>query len=295
MNAEKSSLVHQGPSSAVELAGSGRDALGRFPQLWTVEKALEKSKQFQTRKEFRHNCRSAYAYLVKKKKTSLLKFENEVKLHLVDYFDVICDIKKCTTRSDLFKNYPSSYSAVFNHMHLKIIYDSHFGRGKTSKWWNDERAIAEAKKYKQRSDFSKLSSGAYEYVLRNGIEEKAFAHMDSLNSDYDSVYIWVSDRTENGKTIAKVGVTSKRLGFERIKSVSRKSGIRAVSVYMMETSTALDVERDIKRKYPQVGLSGFNGCTEFISITEEELKILTGDGNWKIKGQKLGLKAAKVA
>src|SRR5690554_1201368 len=286
MNAEKSSLVHQGPSSAVELAGRGRDALGRFPQLWTVERALEKSKQFQTRKDFRVNCRSAYAYLVKKKKTHLLKFETEVKLHLVDYFDVICDIKKCTTRSELFKKYPSSYAAVFNHEKLKQIYNSHFGRGKTSKWWNNERAIAEAKKYKHRSDFSRLSSGAYEYVLRNGIEQQAFAHMERLKSDYDSVYIWVSDKIENGKYLAKVGVTSKRLGFERIKSVSRKSGIRAAAIYMMETKNALDVERKIKSKYPQAGLTGFNGCTEFISITEEELKNLTGDGNWKINDQK---------
>lgn len=295
MSAEKSSTVHQGPSSAVELAGSERDALGRFPQIWTVERALEESKKFQTRKEFRNNCRSAYAYLVKKKKTSLLRFEKEVKLHNVDYFNVICDIKKCTTRSELFKNYPSSYAAVFNHEHLKRIYNSHFGRGKTSKWWNNERAIEEAKKYRQRSDFSKLSSGAYEYVLRNGIEQQAFAHMESLTSDYDSVYIWVSDKIENGKYLAKVGVTSKRLGLERIKSVSRKSGIRAASLYMMETKRALDVEREIKIKYPKIGLTGFNGCTEFISITEEELKNLTGDGKWKIKDQKLGLKAAKVA
>ena len=295
MNAEKSSLVHQGPSSAAELAGSGRDAQGRFPQLWTVEKALEKSKEFSTRKQFRNSCRSAYAYLVKKKKTNLLKFETEVKLNLVDYFDVICDIKKCTTRSELFKNYPSSYAAVFNHDQLKIIYNSHFGRGKTSKWWSNERAIAEAKKYKQRSDFSRLSSGAYEYVLRNGIEQQAFAHMESLTSDYDSVYIWVSDKIEKGKYLAKVGVTSKRLGFERIKSVSRKSGIRAAAIYMMDTSRALDVEREIKSKYPKAGLTGFNGCTEFISITGKELKNLTGDGNWKIKDQKLGLKAAKVA
>jgi len=295
MNAEKSSLVHQGPSSAVELAGSGRDAQGRFPQLWTVEKALEKSKEFSTRKQFRNSCRSAYAYLVKKKKTNLLKFEKEVKLHLVDYFEAICNIKSCKSRNDLKISYPSSYAAVFNHKVLKDIYDSHFGRGKTSKWWNNERAIAEAKKYRQRSDFSRLSSGAYEYVLRNGIEQQAFAHMESLNSDYDSVYIWVSDKIEKGKCLAKVGVTSKRLGFERIKSVSRKSGIRVAAIYMMDTSRALDVEREIKSKYPKAGLTGFNGCTEFISITGKELKNLTGDGNWKIKDQKLGLKAAKVA
>jgi len=184
---------------------------------------------------------------------------------------------------------------VFNHKVLRDIYDSHFGRGKTSKWWNNERAIAEAKKYRQRSDFSKLSSGAYEHVLRNGIEQQAFAHMESLNSDYDSVYIWVSDRIVNGKLLAKVGVTSERLGIERIKSVSRKSGICAVSIYMMETKKALDVEREIKSKYPQAGITGFNGCTEFISLTGKELNKLTGDGKWKIKDQKLGLKAAKVA
>lgn len=294
MSAVKNSMEPQELFTAEVLAGSERDALGRFPQIWTVERALEESKKFQTRKEFRNNCRSAYAYLVKKKKTSHLRFEKEVKLHIVDYFNVICDIKKCKTRSELLKNYRSSYSAVFNHEKLKVIYNNHFGRGKTSRWWNKERSISEAKKYTQRSEFSKLSNGAYEYVIRNSLEDQAFAHMDSLNSDYDSVYIWLSDRSVDGKLIAKVGVTSARLGIERIKSVSKKSGIRAVSAYLMEAKNALDIEREIKNKYPKAGLTGFNGCTEFISITEEELKELTGGGEWKFKDQILGLKVEKA-
>src|SRR5690554_535603 len=178
MSAVKNSTEQRERSIAAELAGKERDELGRFPQKWSVETALERSKLYATRKEFRTKNKSAYAYLVRKKKTHLLKFEKEVKLHRVDYFDVICDIKKCKTRSELKEKYSASHAASFNHDLLKRVYDDHFGRGKTTRWWTNERAISEAKKYTQRSLFLRGSPGAYEYILKAGIQDKAFSHME---------------------------------------------------------------------------------------------------------------------
>lgn len=281
MSVEKSSLEQQEQCIAVEHAGKERDAQGRFPRKWSVDLAVSISMLHKTRKEFRQKDSGAYRYLANKGLLHLISFETEVRVHRVDYFQVICEIKRCKTRTEFNERHPKSYAAVFNHQLLHDVYNSHFGRGATTKYWNKERAISSAKKHKTKNSLRLAEPGAYVYILNNNLSSVAFSHMTREKSDYDVVYLWVAEEKIDGKNLVKVGVTSKRLGKERVSSVSRKSGINVKRLLEINTDKALEIEGSIKRENESAGLSGFNGCSEFMIIGDQELDNIEKEYKWK--------------
>lgn len=250
------------------LAGRERDEKGRIPKYWTPEKAISESKKYKTRKSFALNCQGGYQYLVRKKLLHLISFEVEVKRHFIPDFEVICAIKSCKTRTEMSERFSGEYSAVFRRKYLKEIYHEHFGRGKTSKYWNHKRVRDEALKYSTKGEFSKKSSGAYEYAINNGILDDVCAHMEVILSDYNCVYIW----KVSGRNIYKVGVTSERLGEERIYSVSRKSGLPAEGIIISKSGRALEAEKELMKIGLSANFHGFNGSSEFRVFSDNDYK-----------------------
>lgn len=61
-----------------------------------------------------------------------------------------------------------------------------------------------------------------------GIIEEIRQHMERPLSDRDTVYIWraVNERY-NGNSVYKIGITSARLGKQRITEVTKASGSKA--------------------------------------------------------------------
>lgn len=270
MSVIKSSTVRRAPGIAAVLAGRERDERGRIPQIWSTKKALEESKKFNSRKSFRINGSGGYQYLVRKKLIYLVSFDSEVKRASLSDFDIICAIKSCKTRTEMSERFNGEYSAVFRRKHLKPLYHEHFGRGKTSKHWDDDKALAESKKYSTRSAFSKCSQGAYSYVMDNDISHEAFSHMERITSDFDSVYIWCAGYLDSGIGVYKIGVTSIRLGTWRIDNVAVKSGFSPHGLIIAKSRSALKAEKNLMKIGKSAGMTGFTGSSEFRLMTNKE-------------------------
>lgn len=115
----------------------------------------------------------------------------------------------------------------------------------------------------------KRHSGAVSFAVKKGFWPAIVSHMDRLNSDYDAIYMW--GYADGGDMVCKFGVTSQRLGTERIDSVSRKSGINPEFLILAKSNKALDAERSLKNIGRHEHLSGFNGSTEFRRLKPHEL------------------------
>lgn len=272
MSAKKSSTGHHAPSIAEVLAGRERDEKGRIPQVWTIKKALAESEKFKTRKEFRTLSNSAYQYLIRKNSTHLMSFSTEIKRHRLSDFDVICAIKSCQTRDEMRKRFSGEHSAASKRKHLSVIFNDHFGRGKTNRYWSKEKVMLVAKDYSSRSDFCYENAGAYDYAMNNGFLDEACAHMESLKSDYDSVYMWCA----NGVDVYKVGVTSQRLGEWRIGNVSKKSGLNPSGLIIVKSNRALEAEKKLMKIGISANLSDFNGSSEFRIFSDVEYQEAYG-------------------
>lgn len=246
-----------------------RDALGRIPQKWDCESALEESKKYNSKKEFRTKSNPAYQYLVKHKMLNRVMLPG--KRHRLDTWEIFCSLKKSASWTEFREMFPKEYTAF--HKRKSTIHETaflHLGMSKTSKRWTKEAIKEEAKKYNHKSDFIRLSSGAYTAALNQKIIDEVCEHMISLQSDFDCVYMWVA-KNEKHRSLVKFGVTSKRLGNTRINFVESKSGYKAISLTIADCSNALSVEKELKSIGVNAGLTGFSGSTEFYWLDKNQI------------------------
>ncbi len=106
-----------------------------------------------------------------------------------------------------------------------------------------------------------------------GIIEEIRQHMERPLSDRDTVYIWraVNERY-NGNSVYKIGITSARLGKQRITEVTKASGSKAELIVMAEMpGQAVEVEAKLLTMGDSPGYTGFCGATEFRALSDNEL------------------------
>lgn len=289
MSAEKNFTGRLAPSSAVGLAGRGRDEKGRIPAKWTIENALKEASKYKTKKEFKLKSNGAYQYLVRKKSLYLISGMEEIKRHRVSDWDVICAIKSCQSRTEMQRRFYGEYCAAIRRDHLRFIYQNHFGRGKTTRYWTKEKVLECAGRFEMRSDFARRESGAYNYAYANGYLEEVCSHMDRRLSEYDVAYFWVSEeKKEGGSRLVKVGVTSKRLGLTRIYQVARKHRLTPLEIFTFESKDALSIEKEMKKLGDSAGFSGVDGSSEFYYMNDEEIRTLKEMHQWKNREVKAG-------
>lgn len=262
------------------LSGIKRDEFGRIPSIWTKEKVILEATKYSCKKDFRLKSNSAYQYAVKH------KFINEINIHTnkrhrVTDWDVFCSVKKSNSIFEFRTLYSKEYYAYTKRKkryHHSLT--SHMPRSKTERYWDHEKTYQEAKKYKYKSDFSRNSSGAYDYAMKNGILKDVTSHMDSLTSDFNVVYIWTAKKKGSYRVI-KVGVTSKRLGLTRIFFVARKSGFSPAEVVTVDCSDALSIERKLLSMGEPANLDGFSGSSEFVKVNDNQYeKIIEEVSKW---------------
>jgi hypothetical protein len=184
----------------------------------------------------------------------------------------------------------------------------------TRTYWSVDTALKEAQKYESRWEFQKGSGGAYRFLWKRDLLDKAFepyevnswcyetvkevasklpdrkslkreypgAHkyaythgilnelfggtLNTPSCDNDVVYLW---RPKGYKNVYKVGITSKRLGDERIRYVSRKSMLEVDEVIFIETDNARQLEEQILSESDPYGFfPSFSGSTEFRIIQD---------------------------
>ncbi len=175
----------------------------------------------------------------------------------------------CISRSQFKKEYSSMYAYAVKTKTLKEVIK---GLPKQFVDWNDEIAMKVALKYNSREDLKRGNSKAYEYIQkRSANRDKFYMHMEwNSQSDNNVIYIWKVIGLDN---VYKIGVTSSRLGSIRIEEVAKGGGLQYdIKVIAAVVGKATDIETrllSIGTKYTFT--QSFNGCTEFRTLTDQEL------------------------
>lgn len=190
-----------------------------------------------------------------------------VKAHIHPFCTIWKAAKDCSSRGEFKKKYPQMHMAAHKRGIFKSVC-SHMPAARTAPKWSLCKVYNLARQYSTQGEFIKNHSGAMDYAVSKGILPLITAHMERLNSDYDAVYIW--GYADGADLVCKIGVTSQRLGMERIKSVSQKSGLPCEFVILAKSDKALDAERALKEIGQHEPLSGFNGATEFRRFKRQE-------------------------
>lgn len=199
-----------------------------------------------------------------------------VKRHRLTDEELISCIDSFSSYSEFraSKEYSTALKRGFGEYAISVL-----GFGLTTKRWNAETCISEAKKYSSRSDFSKGSSGAYDAALSIGILEDCCKHMTRPLTDADVVYMWGEKRIND--YICKIGITSSRLGYERIVSVSRKSSVSLDFCYMIKTNDARCIEKEILNSSLEFDVGeDINGWTEFRVISSTDMNEILRMYEW---------------
>ena len=140
-------------------------------------------------------------------------------------------------------------------------------------YWSYEIITEEAAKYSSRVEFQRGNSMAYRAAVKLGIIEEISQHMERPLSDKDAVYIWraINERY-NGNPVYKIGITSARLGKQRITEGAWSSGSKAELIVMAKMpGKAVEVEAELLTLGDNPGYSGFCGSTEFRALSDNDL------------------------
>lgn len=175
---------------------------------------------------------------------------------------------KCQTRAQFSDKFGSEYMAASKRGWLPKL-TVHMEPPATRGKWTLCRAIKESKKFDSLSEFTKASSGCVDFIKRTGIRDIIYSRFERKQSDFDAVYLW-GKISSNGSAIVKYGITSVRLGYERINFVSQRSGIKAEFVILAKCRNAIDCEKELS-KIGRPALVPVSGGSEFRMISLSEL------------------------
>ena len=145
-------------------------------------------------------------------------------------------------------------------------------RSKAYLKWTEAAIRAEAAKYTCKGDFETFSRGASERARKMGIiDDLGLASYPP--SDNDAIYIWRAVGVfHNGLPVYKVGVTSWRLGNQRIEQVAKETGMQPDIIFVERTSCkASVVEKKLLHLGEPCGFTGFNGASEFRAMSPAAL------------------------
>lgn len=175
---------------------------------------------------------------------------------------------RCESYGDFRTSYPLEYLIASRRKILPKIKEK-LGLGATSKKWCNSNCKSEANKYISRSEFATGSSGAYDYALKNGIMDECCEHMIKPKGESNVVYMWGGQ--VDGRVVVKVGVTSKRLGKNRLDFVIGKYSGPIDFVFALEAKNARKIEKSILSAGGVIDVGCFNGSTEFRSMTWDDV------------------------
>ena len=175
----------------------------------------------------------------------------------------------CAGRGDWSKTDNAAYQAA---LRLGWIDTNFPSRKPRQSKWTPESCLEIAKKYSFQKQWQQNHPASFYAAYRGGWLESCTAHMgDSPRapSDNNCIYIWRSQIP----SVYKIGVTSQRLGTERIDRCTKNSSMRCLEIVLLESvDNALSVERQLlDLGAPFTGATG-DGRTEFRVLSEFDLQ-----------------------
>lgn len=108
--------------------------------------------------------------------------------------------------------------------------------------------------------------------MRKGWLDAMCSHMeDRATSDSNAVYIWRAvGAWFNGKQVFKIGITSQRLGLERIMRTAKRDKLEVDLRLLVPCEDAASVEKAMLAYGDDPKLRVTDGFTEFRALSEDE-------------------------
>ena len=228
-----------------------------IPRKWTLDNLINEANKYSTLKDFRTGSESAYkAYLTQGKPQEVSSLFCGVRTFWTEE-SATQEAKRYNSRWDFQQKSGGAYRFLWK---LDLL-DKVFIPAVKHSWCKNSVTIA-AKDSVDRTSFKKAFPGAHKFAYNNRMLSELFG--DTFNTpkcDNDIVYFW---RPEGYKNVYKVGITSKRLGDERINYVANKSGLNIEELFFVVTEDAKLLESKVLEENEAYGFfPKFSGSTEF--------------------------------
>lgn len=240
-----------------------------FNLKWTEATIREAAAKYPSRSSFESNNPAAVS-AAQKRHPGLLDalFPRKIREAWTET-EIREEAKKYTSISDFQKNSTAEPAA----RKMGILDDLGFTRPTNWRFkWTEAAIRAEAAKYQTKGEFEKFARGASERARLTGIIDK-LGLLEYPPSDNDTIYIWRAlGQYFNGDPVYKIGVTSSRLGHDRINQVAKGSGFEFELVCSEKVAgKASMIETKLLCLGANPQYTGFNGASEFRSLSPSAL------------------------
>jgi hypothetical protein len=247
---------------------------------WFPENIAAEAKKYSTRSDFINAVPSAYnaaqKYGIFEQICSHMKKSREgtaEKLRIHSYESVIEAAKASDSMADFKRKYPKKFIAASNNGWYKEC--TQLVKNKPVFYSNEDLKNIAAQ-CKTSDEFRLKNDSAYTIACSRGILQDICTHMEAKKiEESDTVYIWKAEgQYYNGNQVYKIGVSRFVRGSYRITRSSTKSGFKATIVAMVKVNCrAVNLEKQIMRIGDNPQYIGFDGCTEFRAMSDEQLNI----------------------
>jgi len=237
---------------------------------WSDDEAiLKEGRKYSSRGEFYKGSSSAYQ--AANKRGLLDQLYPPLVTDWSSDESVLKEGRNYKSRSEFSKNNISAYQAANKRNLLDQLYSSLLTD------WSEEALLAEGVKYKSRYEFKKGNGRAYEAARRRDLLDLIDFPENNARSDNNAIYIWAAlGQTYNREQVYKIGVTSARLGTQRIESVATSYDVEFEILVCTEVNCkATDLEKQLLVLGDNPGFTGFDGSTEMRSMNKSQLDAAT--------------------
>ena len=235
---------------------------------WSNDEAvLAEGRKYSSRREFQ--SKSGSAYRAARRRNLLNRLYPSTRDTTVWENDeaVLAEGRKYVSRLDFRYGSYGAYRAAASRGLLDTLHPRHPAK------WTDAEVLAEGRKHTSRAEFSRNSNRLYQVALRRNLLDLIDWPEENAQSDNDAIYIWRAvGQHYNGNPVYKIGVTSARLGIDRIVTVARRSGFEFDLICCEPVACkATDLERKLHLLGEDPQFTGFDGCTEFRALSDGAL------------------------
>ena len=143
---------------------------------------------------------------------------------------------------------------------------------------DDYELFALARQYPTRSQFQHGDAGAYDTARRRGLLDEMFSGFREGYGDYDALYVVLAKGVFfNGEQVYKIGLTSARLGLDRIRKLRCHSKMEfeiITLVSLIPGTPSAQLEKRLHAIGTDPKLIKFSGSTEFRALSPEQLGVV---------------------
>ena len=235
---------------------------------WTLERCMEDAMRFDARAKWQKESSGAYDRAMK------MGWLDECCAHMGTSERKDWNLGSCKASAAKYASIPAwtkgEPNAVRAAYRLNIVDDCTSHMSNRQKVWSLEECVADAKKYRTASEWKNNSSG-YASACYHGWLDACSEHMEighSVSAN-DVVYLW----RDNVSGLHKVGITSDRIGENRISRVRSRNDMDASIVFMLKVPDARAVESQLLELGTDPELdSSIDGYTEFRVLSNDDLR-----------------------